>query len=193
MQHCMILKEKVCISKSENAIPGAIMADPYALVSLEQKMTLHSPRNHSCAPNISTLPASETVAIIVIRPIKKDEHLYINRVPPFTVESTRTRLTSIRKWMNFDCKCDRCMLRLEKNPSNEMLKLDPDYMMILMLSAYFHSNDPEQIDVDIGEPHKELCERFLQKYGRQPWCEELEMVIRLYEKSLLKCFDNSEW
>lgn len=191
MQHSMILKEKVCILKSQEEIPGAIMADPDALVTIEQQMTLTAPRQHSCAPNITPMPSCGTMAVIVIRPIKNGEQLLLNRAPLFTVESTKKRLASLRQWLKFDCKCDRCMLRLEKNPSNEMLRLDPDYMTILVLNSHIHSANREQSEFNMTEPNKELCERFLQKYGRQPWCEELEMVIRLYERSFV-CFDNND-
>lgn len=69
------------------------------------------------------------------------------------------------------------MLRLGGNPSNEMLKLDADYMVILFLGSHIYSKNREQSELN------ELCERFLQKHGRQPWFEELEKVIHLYEIS----------
>ncbi|KAK0103308.1 hypothetical protein ONS95_005338 [Cadophora gregata] len=62
--------------------------------------------NHSCTPNAFIVFDSRNVSLRALRPIKKDEEIFISYIDP--TESLAKRQSTLKQRYFFTCKCARC-------------------------------------------------------------------------------------
>ncbi|KAL2070914.1 hypothetical protein VTL71DRAFT_13940 [Oculimacula yallundae] len=63
--------------------------------------------NHSCDPNAFIVFDSRTISLRALRPIKKDEQIFISYIDP--TEEITLRQSRLKERYFFTCKCTRCV------------------------------------------------------------------------------------
>lgn len=129
--------------------------------------------NHSCIPNVCHILKDGYIVCTVIRPIKKNEQLFISSITWDKLGSDTIR-RAVLKSRYINCTCERC--KLNSFRSNHQMKSDADYLFIQQQFKLqnFDSYDRKQID-----SMKQRCFDFLQKYGRMNWCTEMGHMIEV--------------
>lgn len=149
----------------------------YTTNGRQQKMMMYAASslfNHSCAPNLFNSYADDQVCT-TIRPIKKGEQLFISYLN--NDQPTSTRSDILRERFGFDCKCDKCKPHWKS--------FDREAMQSSNYYKYMKKNQHKGYEDDKTRTVlKQVCERFLNEYGRFPWCREMEFIVDLYEKYL---------
>lgn len=146
--------------------------------------------NHSCAPNVFNHVIDNRVVFITIRPIKSGEQLFISYLGEDTDNTIVYRRDFLMKNFGFLCKCDKCEPHCLHDDRMRM-KSDPQFKYVQR--TYGNAFDDQRK----RRIFKDVCKRFLQKYGHLPWSEELNFVTLCYLKWLFNymsddsdfCFD----
>lgn len=129
--------------------------------------------NHSCTPNVCHVIKDGYINCIVIRPIKKNEQLFISYLTWDNCQSEAER-QEILKHRYVNCKCERC--ELKSLSSNRQMQLDTNFQFIRKMfnnqTLYKGLYDRKQIDL-----MKEKCFCFMQTYGRMKWSIEMDRII----------------
>lgn len=124
--------------------------------------------NHSCAPNVCLEIKDGFTICNVIRPIRKNEQLFISYVDEMKNKAERQMELFLR--YHIYCTCDRCKLPFES--SNTEMKMDPNFQAIKKTKVSLTD------DYKIHDSMKEKCYSFLKKYGKSPWSDELSYVVK---------------
>lgn len=132
--------------------------------------------NHSCAPNVCHQMLRDGQLCITLQPIKKGEQLfidYIDRDIDYNYTSTDYRQNHLLNTFGFECHCEKCYSR---GKSNEMIESSAYYRYLMK------NQNTDYLDDKTRALHKAVCEKFLNKYGRLPWCPELESITDIYRR-----------
>ncbi|XP_055295175.1 uncharacterized protein LOC129564948 [Sitodiplosis mosellana] len=163
VQHHISMILRGAFNKRSAPIGGVNITDTY--VNIVAKY-LH----HSCIPNVCHVFKDGSINCIVIRPIKKNEQLFISYITwdMFASEAERRAILQSRY---VKCKCLRC--KLKSLPSDRRMQSDDDFQFIektfKMHTLHKGLYNRKQID-----SMKEKCFRLLQTYGPgQQWTLEL--------------------
>lgn len=135
--------------------------------------------NHSCAPNLFHHVIDNQVILIAIRPIRKGEQLFISYLGDKTDDATDFRQQFLMENFEFQCHCDKCEPRCLK-VDRALMKSNSHFKYLRQtFKTAFHEQKQRLI-------FKDVCIRFLQKYGHLPWSEELNFVSLCYINWLFK-------
>lgn len=128
--------------------------------------------NHSCIPNVCHVFKDGSIIGIVIRPIKKNEQLFISYVAgdAFSSEVHR-RAVLINRFIN--CKCERC--ELKSLPSNPQMQFDPNFKIIQKRFKYRNYCNNLYVREQINSM-KEECFYILKKYEQMKWSVEMDYI-----------------
>lgn len=180
MQHFLIINKNGIIFQFNSVSPKHFLEFGLSLFS--------SSIQHSCAPNVSLVLNNGSTIGNVIRPIEIGEELTFNRFNSLP-DSYSERRKFLWESHGVQCKCERCELRSETLPdSNQILARDPHFRYVA--SNYYC--DANFYLYDKSEILEEKCVSFLNKYGREKWCIEIAIVIRLYNSILSHCAVTSD-
>lgn len=132
---------------------------------------------HSCAPNAMLAQSNGNLICVTIRPIAKEEPLFILFLD-LLLDSKTVRQHQLWKNKKLICRCTRCEGQTATTEQRERIACDPDYHDII-------SNYPMKKD----ETHKlpqliAKCQAFSRKYGHVKWCDEIGRSIDIYMKLL---------
>lgn len=133
--------------------------------------------NHSCTPNLCLTPFRNLQIGVTIRPVKKDEQLFITYRPLLEIYSktTEERQESLKKNMGFECECSKCVPRYQQN-DQWMMQMDSNYQFIYK----FFIENTSAISIEQCLLLKAECFEFLRKFGHLPWSEEIEIAMMCY-------------
>lgn len=123
--------------------------------------------NHSCAPNLLNRAVRDhlnTTVFITQRLVKKGEQLFIT----YDLDSTQ-----LLQNYHFYCKYDKCVPHCEPSVHSTM-KGDSNFQFLVSL--------PDQQLQHESSIVKDKCEAFLRKFGHFPWSNEMEFVLKMYDK-----------
>lgn len=123
---------------------------------------------HSCYPNVLTILANGQNTMVTFRPIRKGESVSTSWVPVFDV-STLQRQSDLSQFMEKNCVCARCRGVVANAAERQQLSCDPIYQTL-----------------DTSTKVIDDCVMLLRKHGRIGWCDEIEIVIKLYQDHLHK-------
>lgn len=135
---------------------------------------------HSCARNTVLVLDNGTTVGIVVRPIKAGEELCIS-ISELLPDAYGQRQHYLMNEYKIRCICELCKLRSETIPKNLQLHLDPDFRFICSQENSFTRD--AYIDQHV-ELLKGKCKTFLEKFGRKPWCKEIDTVVAAYVRML---------
>lgn len=137
--------------------------------------------NHSCVPNLYNYATGNQTFCITIRPVKKNEQLFISYLGKSKEQSGKERQTELKLRWNFECKCDRCEPQRQRQQidSNKM-RQDSNYKFIY---RHFKIDSTNVMNTTIL---KKKCIKFLQKYGHLPFSNELDFISNAYTTLILK-------
>ncbi|KAG4432714.1 hypothetical protein IFR05_011814, partial [Cadophora sp. M221] len=79
--------------------------------------------NQSCTPNAFIVFDSRTVSLQALRPIKKDEEIFISYIDP--TEDVSLRQSRLKQRYFFTCKCTRC--ENNENPYEHFIRCQKEY------------------------------------------------------------------
>jgi len=85
--------------------------------------------NHSCAPNVVRVAVDNKLVFVVIRPVDKDQQLYVAYKENFHNECRRERQEEMLKSYRFTCCCEACTKdypNLDQLPSKNLQFVEPD-------------------------------------------------------------------
>lgn len=131
--------------------------------------------NHSCTPNLSNISSSGDEICISLRPIKKGEQLFVVYVID-NESSPGKRQFDLMKKFGFICHCEKCEPRW-KSTDRELMKASTYYRFMMK------NRKKDYLDDKTRALHKQVCEKFLNKYGRLPWCPEMEFIADIYSRN----------
>lgn len=133
--------------------------------------------NHSCVPNIGLKIKNGLISCVAIRPILKNEQLFISYVfGIFKTEMERQNI--LRQRLNFQCKCEVC--EFKSFPTNSQMRIDPNFRVIRIVEPLFFRLNGLKIDFI-----KKKCFAFLNKFGRSQWTLELGFVLQVLSVLLI--------
>lgn len=135
--------------------------------------------NHACAPNVFNSTTGYAEVCITMRPIKKGEQVFTKYL--CGDRTTRQRQEILLTQWGFVCKCDKCQPHCSVADRARM-KSDPCYRLLEsnLQRMYYGMCDFKALTPK--------CEEFLRKYGHLPWCEEIDVALKIYTKCLLDDF-----
>lgn len=131
--------------------------------------------NHSCSPNVLPVDHDADTVYIVIRPIRANEEMFINK---YAFHWDLKYEHGYRDF-NFKCCCERCEGRQPPQDEIERLISDPLYPFIFYCS---HELKDGRMNGQIFNVLKKACVRLLNIHGRMIWCYELCRLIFFYIK-----------
>lgn len=127
--------------------------------------------NHSCASNLFDLSKGEQRYCVTIRPIKKDEQLFINYISRSSDDlTTEERQKRLKTTKGFVCKCEKC-IPTHKPTSPELIRACDEF-------AIQTQNEVDAVII-------KRCIVFLNKFGHLPWSTDLEYITNAFEEALL--------
>lgn len=134
---------------------------------------------HSCAPNMIYTLDNGVTAGIVVRPIIKGEEITVNQFD-IGFENGLERHLYIFKKTGKTCNCEHCYLPIQSIEENPIYQRNIFFKFILTKLGI----SPQTISRD--ELHELImsCEYFLEMYGREQWCKEIELVVQFYSMLL---------
>lgn len=134
--------------------------------------------DHSCAPNVVMGSCEEYLVYVTIRPVKKDDQLFVSFDLNCLMEpSKEKRQQSLSIQRSFVCKCERCAITSPPLPMHILaLKMDSDFQAIIF--NFFKSTFPVD-DQNECNAMMHRCVTVLNKFGGN-WCEELSPVLTCY-------------
>ncbi|XP_031626066.1 SET and MYND domain-containing protein DDB_G0273589-like [Contarinia nasturtii] len=135
--------------------------------------------NHSCLPNISHTEIGNELVALTILPVSKGEQLFINYMDK--KQPTRERQLHLRNSFEFNCKCSKCVPRVEEGDFSKM-QTDPDYQFIRMFYQTYRLEHKHRLIL------KEKSKKFLQKYIQFKWSEQIEYASVCFSNCMLKDF-----
>lgn len=129
--------------------------------------------NHSCYPNVCMSLENGIMSCTVIRPVKKDEQLFVNYYSG-RYDFEEDRQAMFKEDFNFNCKCEVC--RLKSLSNNVAMRLDP---LFAVIKSMFRISDLEEGEYDRDQIKliKNMCFNYLKQYGRSKWCIETGEII----------------
>lgn len=159
-------------------------------IDYEHRMSIQSSYfNHSCMPNAYLTSKNGATVCVVLRPIRKNEQVYVPYDIPILLASTQERQHFFKSKFNFRCKCERCNepeLEVTSLQINNIIRNDMEYHLICMADMAavdaermygFSYNGARQYD-DVERPK---CFSLLKKYGTFDWCYEIyDIIYKLY-------------
>ena len=74
--------------------------------------------NHSCAPNLEHFTAGNRYYYQTVRPIKKDEQVFISYLGELAYQAASSRREYLQKNWGFDCTCNKCKIWNFRNETN---------------------------------------------------------------------------
>ncbi|XP_055295206.1 SET and MYND domain-containing protein 4-like [Sitodiplosis mosellana] len=131
--------------------------------------------NHSCYPNAFNHVIDNQSVLITIRPVEKGEQLFISYLGEETEKSTDFRRMSLMNDFGFFCECDKCVPRCSRS---DRVAMEMDSYFKYIKQNYKIAFDEKVRRIAL----KEVCIRFLNKYGHLPWSDELNLVTFCYVK-----------
>lgn len=138
---------------------------------------LKSSFRHSCARNITLYLDNGSLVGKILRPTKKGEELCQTiGLPLPDAYSVRRRL--LWKVFQIKCCCEYCVTRAEHMPEDHSLTVHEDFRSIRELS---NAAMDEKLDESAKDSLHDKCVSFLQRFGRNPWSVELDLVTLTYE------------
>lgn len=133
---------------------------------------------HSCARNMTILFDNGFAKGVVMRPVKEGEELNfsISYIVQSNYEHRRAYLWNLHK---FRCNCELCQLQCNI-PDNPVLASEPTFFFFRSIFM----NPGIHIDMadELAKKVEAACVLLLEKYGREPMCAELIIVLQAYEK-----------
>lgn len=152
------------------------------LESLNLSVTL-SYFSHSCTPNAMFHLMGNWEIVTTMRPIKAGEEIFLSYFGKecfFGSDPKRQQhLDSLYLCFRFQCQCELCSNQMATEDDRKAMADDSCYQFILR-----HQNDFAKMQTN----HKQLKKnaiKFLKKYGRSKWCDELADVAG--------CFMDTTW
>lgn len=134
--------------------------------------------NHSCSPNLISVPSNGHLTFITARPIKKGDELF---------DSTGSRKRECCGKCDTPtavCMCVRCKKGLggKSLPTEKQeMYCDPNFKEIMAIGAA----GPSKVQA-YGESKlratMDKCVMFLKEFGHTDWCNEIELVIKVYQE-----------
>lgn len=121
--------------------------------------------NHSCSPNVHHFyfTSNDEIRGITVRPIKKDEQIFINYLGISKLNDQLERQSFINKHWNFNCTCDKCRNNVNGNQLNESYR-------------YIKNNlRPNECYRDSNRLVEE-CRSYLNKYSYS-WSNAVEFMV----------------
>lgn len=143
--------------------------------------------NHSCAPNMISVPSNGHLMFITARPIKKGDQL---------LDSTKSQTRDCCSAVNHSaiCMCKLCSKGIaEQLPSPEQrhrMKSDPNFKCIMAIGdpSMWNAYDDGKVRATIIK-----CVQFLKEYHVK-WCDEIEVVMKVYQELVRILFRKSvQW
>lgn len=133
--------------------------------------------NHSCSPNVIFTDNNNLCVCKAVRPIQKGEQLFVHYYQHETTTPFESSKSQLLKQFGFKCKCEQCNCRQISAIDRQMINTDPLWLILKdenPFTAILGSNKVHSQKI------KDMCEQFLQKYGRTIWSSELCYVVGLY-------------
>lgn len=145
----------------------------------------YSYMNHSCTPNAMFHLVDNWEIVTVIRPIKAGEEVYLSYFDKECFlgkhEERQQYLGILNDCYGFICYCDLCKQQTASDDERTAMANDPSYQFILRSNTMYSF---KKIPID-GVLMKNHAIKFLQKFGRYKWCEEISEAAR--------CFMDMTW
>lgn len=135
--------------------------------------TMLSLFNHSCAPNVYNYSVDNRKFCVTIRPVRKDEQVFISYLGPDDDQTAKQRQNLLKSKWGFECKCDKCEPCCQIADSNKM-KLDPCFKFVHRTFKTDQINNMNTLIL------KKKCIKFLSKYGHLPFSNELKYISDIY-------------
>lgn len=135
--------------------------------------------NHSCAPNVMLYDRSNMSICIAVRPIKKNEQLFVSYFENYLDQPFPTRQTRLKKEYGFKCDCERCEspMGLEYPNSRNVIAFSPDYEIVKKEFTSFNGMVRAFNEPQVLESLKAKCITLLKKHGRKNWSKELGLIV----------------
>lgn len=131
--------------------------------------------NHSCTPNLYNMASDGDQICITLRPIKMGEQLFV----AYAIDKDSypgKRQDNLKNTFGFICHCEKCEPRW-KLSDRELMKSSTYYRFMMK------NRNKDYLDDKTRALHKFVCEKFLNKYGRLPWCPEMEFITDIYSRN----------
>lgn len=134
--------------------------------------------NHSCAPNAFYNIQDNVAKLIMVRPAKRGQQIFINYLGDQVDETRHNRRRTLSDEWKFDCECDRCSP--VANRREQMASVQE-----LLNDANFKYYQKHRKDVQLpngnerGNHLKSICVQILNKYGHM-WSNHLNDVINSF-------------
>lgn len=139
--------------------------------------------NHSCAPNLINFAVDNREVCVTIRPVKKGEQLFISYISQDgTMLPPQARQDHLKKYYDFDCKCEKCVSCAPGKRDCFQMMMDPLFQIIL------HAAEREPVNKAESEQRQQMCIAFLNKYGHLPWSEEFQIVVNEFQKLIIDSY-----
>lgn len=135
--------------------------------------------NHSCAPNVFNHMINNQAVFITFRPVKKGEQLFISYLGEKTGNPTVIRQSDLMNDFGFKCECDKCHPHCSLHDRTAM-KSDLYFKYVNNNYKMAFLEKTQRVVL------KEVCIRFLKKYGHLPWSEEMNFISLCYLKWLFE-------
>lgn len=144
--------------------------------------------NHSCAPNVVLIRLGNRNLCVTIRPIEKDGQLFVNYFQQSSMDEylvNKKRQDHLKQLFEFKCKCERCCLQIPTVKQFQAIKADP-----LFSYNRQHIKEPSMHGAQEREKILSDFQMFLNKFGRNYWTEEFEIISRKYVEFLQFKYQN---
>ncbi|KAG4079186.1 hypothetical protein HA402_015842 [Bradysia odoriphaga] len=168
VQHHISMILRGSFNKRTAPIGGENISDTYVNIVAKNL-------NHSCTPNVCHFFKDGYIKCITVRPIKKDEQLFISYVTwDFYRCEIERQIILLSRFVN--CKCERCNLHEMK--SNRQMQLDLDFQqvdkMFDMEKLVYGLYERKQIDLMIEKSFS-----VLNKFGQMNWSSEIDRIVHV--------------
>lgn len=134
--------------------------------------------NHSCAPNMFIFHDANQAVGVTARPIKKGQQIFI----PYLGKNEFQETARQRAFHNFTCECERCDPTKVVSRSNYFT--NPLYRYLQHLLKVKDGKPDSQKNFVLRTVLIEL----LDKYGRDGWNENLDILVRHFQIALTEFF-----
>lgn len=166
VQHHISMILRGSFNKRTAAIGGENISDTYV-------NTVARNFNHSCTPNVCYFFKDGYIKCITVRPIKKNEQLFISFIALDLYRSEIERQTILRSRF-VSCKCERCKLGALK--SNVQMQTDLDFQQVdkmfnietLVKGCYERNKIRLMMEKSFS---------LLRKFERMEWSSEIDRIV----------------
>lgn len=135
---------------------------------------------HSCTPNMISIPMNGRLLFITTRPIKKGEELFDS------TESRKRDCCENKHRITCECKCCKGIAERVTPEQRRKMASDPNFKYIMAAGepSKLKNHHEEKLQTTINK-----CVQFLKEYGHVAWCVEIDKVMSKYRDFLRAKYD----